>query len=229
MKYYRYIAYPAQVTEPRLRGLRRRGRVLERALLDAAWDELVAVGYANLTIDGVAARARTSKPVLYRRWPSRPLLMLAALRQRAPMLSGPVPDKGSLRADVLALLERMSTRLEEAGQEVLVGLLADLFRDPEALGTLRSEIAIVSAEVMRVILERASKRGEVDARRIPPRVATLPVDLMRHELLVTRAAVPVSVLCEIVDEVFLPLCRRNSSVSDSDTCPASPNTRDAAG
>jgi AcrR family transcriptional regulator len=62
---------------------RRRGEALEDALLDAAWDELVEVGYGRFTIDGVAARAGTSRPVIYRRWPVRSDLAIAAVRRRA--------------------------------------------------------------------------------------------------------------------------------------------------
>src|SRR5690349_13494346 len=99
-------APPARDASPRRRGevvrprSRRRGATLERALLRAAWEELAAVGYANLTIEGVAARARTSKAVLYRRWPNRAALITAAMRQEAPLLSGEVPDTGQLRGDV---------------------------------------------------------------------------------------------------------------------------------
>jgi len=52
---------------------RRRGAELEAALLDAAWDELQAVGYAGLTMEAVADRAGTSRAVLYRRWPNGPI------------------------------------------------------------------------------------------------------------------------------------------------------------
>ena len=64
-------------------------------------------------MDAVADRAGTSRAVLYRRWPKRPELVIAALRRHRPMLSGEVPDTGSLRGDVLAVLQRMSRRLAE--------------------------------------------------------------------------------------------------------------------
>jgi AcrR family transcriptional regulator len=186
---------------------RRRGETLERALLQAAWDELAAVGYADLTMDGVAARAGTSKAVLYRRWSGRPALVLAAMRQQAPLLSGEVPDTGTLRGDVLALLRRVSRRLGEIGPEVIYGLLADYFRDAEHFAELQTQVLQVGAEVMQTILRRAAARGEVRADAINPRIATLPVDLARHELLVTRAPVPDPALVAIVDDVFLPLVR----------------------
>lgn len=60
---------------------------------------------------------RPSKAVLYRRWPSRAELVIAAVRQRAPMLSGAAPDTGSVRGDVLALLGRVSCGVVEVGLE----------------------------------------------------------------------------------------------------------------
>jgi AcrR family transcriptional regulator len=187
---------------------RRRGATLEDAILEAAWDELVAVGYAHFTIDGVAARAQTSKPVLYRRWPNRPSLVLAALRHHGPILSGPVPDTGSLRGDVLAVLFRMSERFASRDLEVLYGLFANYLHDDELFAYVKAAIRPVGSEVMATILKRAAERGEVERDVIPPRIATLPIDLMRHELLMTRAPAPESVILEIVDDIFLPLVQR---------------------
>ena len=61
---------------------RRHGAELEAAVLDAAWDALIEVGYAHLTMGGVAERAQTSEPVLYRRWPNKDALVLAAMEHR---------------------------------------------------------------------------------------------------------------------------------------------------
>ena len=182
---------------------RRRGQALEAAILRAAWEELQAVGYRDLSADGVAARAGTSKAVLYRRWRNRAQLVMAALRAERPMLSGPVPDTGSLRGDVLALLCRVQEGVNEIGIETLIGLLQELYEDPGLEGFLRADNA--GEQAMTAILEAAGRRGELDPTLINPRVATLPVDLVRHEMLVTRAPVPDAVLVEIVDQIFLPL------------------------
>ena len=112
---------------------RRRGEALESALLDAAWDELQDVGYAGLTIEAVADRAGTSRAVLYRRWRNRAELVIAAMRRHRPMLSGEIPDTGSLRDDVLAVLRRMSGRLAEIGPETIYGLIGDYFADADAV------------------------------------------------------------------------------------------------
>jgi AcrR family transcriptional regulator len=194
------------------RGSRRRGAKLEEAILTAAWEELAAVGYAHLTIEGVAARARTSRAVLYRRWPSRPALVLAAMRQQAPLLSGTVPDTGTLRGDVFALLHRISERLVAVGPEIIHGLLADYFRDDELFTYLQTQVLQVGSNVMMTILERAAGRGEVRLDRITSRIATLPLDLLRHDLFVTRTAASENSLIEIVDGIFLPLIRTVSAL-----------------
>jgi AcrR family transcriptional regulator len=177
---------------------RRRGTALEDALLAAAWDELRAVGYAGLTMDGVAARASTSKAVLYRRWPNRAQLVLAAMRHHGGSIEGRPPDTGSLRGDVLAVLRHMRNRFKEIGPDTLHGLIAEL-------DDLPPDLFEVSPNLVTTILERAAQRGEARPDRITRRIAALPGDLLRHELLTTRRAAPDRVLAEIVDEVFLPL------------------------
>jgi AcrR family transcriptional regulator len=185
-------------------GSRRRGSALEAALLDAAWEELQTVGYAKLTMEGVAQRAGTSRPVLARRWRSQPELVIAALGRHRPMLSGEVPDTGSLRGDVLALLRKASAGITEIGPETIYGLIGDYFADPELVPDLQSQLLRIGTEVMTTILERAAERGEA-RHDVHERVAALPIDLLRHELFRTLAPPHERAMTEIVDEVFIPL------------------------
>ncbi len=187
---------------------RRRGATLEDAILDAAWRELMDVGYANLTIGAVAGRARTSKPVLYRRWPRRADLILAAMLRHAPLLPGPLPDTGTLRGDVLALLGRVSAGVEEIGLANIFGIAADSIRDEADVSLMHGMAAATQA--MAAILQRAASRGETRAGlAVTDRIASLPVALARHELFFVRSGpVPDASLAEIVDQLFLPLVRR---------------------
>ncbi len=185
---------------------RRRGATLETALLDAVWAELQSTGYRAMTMEAVADRAGTSRAVLYRRWGSQADLVIAALRRHRPLLSDEVPDTGSLRGDVLALLARMSERLTETGLETIFGLLSDYLADPDLFARIQGQLVQVGAGVMTAILEHASERGEA-RRDISPRVATLPTDLYRNELFLRRAAPSPDVVESIVDQVFLPLVR----------------------
>jgi AcrR family transcriptional regulator len=185
---------------------RRRGTALEAALLDAAWDELQAAGYQAMTMEAVADRAGTSRAVLYRRWPKRAELVVAALRRHRPIISGEIPDTGSLRGDVLALLTRMSERLAATGPETLYGLLGDYLADAELFDRLRADILQIGTGVMISILKRAAERGEARPR-VTDRVAALPTDLFRNELWLRRTPPATTVIAEIVDDVFLPLVR----------------------
>jgi AcrR family transcriptional regulator len=184
---------------------RRRGAALEAALLEAAWDELGAVGYPGFTLDGVAARAGTSRPVLARRWPNRAELVIAALHHHASFAAMVPPDTGTLRGDVLAVLRKTSA---DVGQ--VVGVVSFVFADYfSATGRPPAEIreqAIAGrGSIMTAIIERAVERGEIDPRRLTPHIASLPVDLVRHYLIMNLAPVPDDTLVEIVDRIFLPL------------------------
>jgi AcrR family transcriptional regulator len=184
---------------------RRRGTKLEAAILEAAWDELTEVGYPGLTMEGVAARAKTSRAVLYRRWPNRPELVVAALGHHAAVAPIGVADTGTLRGDLLALLRHMSARVGEVAG-VFSFLIADYFQQEGLSPAVLRERAVAGVpSEMALILERAVERGEVDPARLSPRIRSLPVDIVRHDLIMNQQPVPDSTLVEIVDKIFLPL------------------------
>jgi AcrR family transcriptional regulator len=177
---------------------RRRGAALEDALLQAAWDELTSAGYANLTFEAVAARAHTSRMVLYRRWANRAQLVLAAVRRQVVPIAQDVPDSGDLREDILIVLRRVAARYQQFTPDVVHGLLAEL---PD----VRLEVMPTMPEVLTTILARAAERGDVVLRKANPRILSLPTDLIRHDVLLTHDTVPEARLTEIVDDIFLPL------------------------
>ena len=76
--------------------------MLERAILEAALEQLSTVGWNGLTMEGVAAGAQTGKAAVYRRWPSKEDLVADALQAGLPRLEQ-APDTGSVREDLLAL------------------------------------------------------------------------------------------------------------------------------
>lgn len=191
---------------------RRRGHDLKIAILQAAWGELQDVGYSSLTMEGVAARAKTSKSTVYRRWSNRSELVFAAIRQYG-LFSDTVPDTGALRSDVLALLRQRSKRLMKIRFETVHGLLAEGKGDvlDDLLISRQSRMHEANLKVMQTILQNAAKRGEIiQLDKISPRIMTLPIDLERHELFFTYKPVSEETLIEIVDDVFLPLILKNN-------------------
>ena len=63
------------------------------------------------------------------------------------------------------------------------------------------------------MIERAVARGEIQPGQVSGRVARLPVDLFRHELLMTLRPVADGVIEEIVDDIFLPLVRLGAAAT----------------
>lgn len=192
---------------------RRRGSALEVAILDAGWEQLLEGGYDRFTIDAVAARSSSARSVLYRRWPSRTELLEAVIRRRGEIDPIEVPDTGSLRGDVLALLTEFSERRSRI--VVLIAARLGVYY-AEAGGSprqLRTWFVPDGPSGMDTIVERAVARGELD-RAPSPRVVALPVDLIRHELLMTMTSVAPEVILEIVDDVFLPLATKFGYCAD---------------
>jgi len=184
---------------------RRRGEELEAALLEAAWAELVEVGFARLTMESVAARAKTGVAVLYRRWPHKDDLVLDAIQHYGATHPVEIPDTGSLRGDMIAMLSNFSNvRVGFAAVVIAAfsGLLASSGLTPaQVREKLIADRPLWSLEIYR----RARERGEIDLDRVPPIVLSMPFDLMRHDMLMTYKPIPQERVLEIVDDLFMPL------------------------
>ncbi|MEU6431316.1 TetR/AcrR family transcriptional regulator [Microbispora sp. NPDC046973] len=186
---------------------RRRGPELEAALLDAAWDELVEVGFAKLTMESVASRAGTGIAVLYRRWPNKDQLVLAALEHHRNSHPVDLPDTGTLRGDLLAALtgmgEARAAFFAVAAAAAFSGLLAGTGLTPSQVRD--RIIGDQRLSRVRAIYRRAHDRGEIDLERIPSAVLAMPFDLVRHDLLMDLEPLKPARIRSIVDELFLPL------------------------
>jgi AcrR family transcriptional regulator len=192
------------VTEQRHRQ-RRRGAELESALLEAAWEELVEAGFGKLTMESVAARAKTGVAVLYRRWPRKDDLVLAAIANHGAVNPVDVPDTGDLRADMLALLGSINESRSSFTAVVtatFAGLLASSGLTP---AEVRERIMANRPLWSDRIYQRAHERGEIDLEKIPPAVLAMPFDLIRLDLLMTLKPAPPERVRAIIDDLFLPL------------------------
>jgi AcrR family transcriptional regulator len=197
----------AAKTKPATEPGRRYGAALESAILDAGWDELVEVGYARLTMASVAARARTSEPVLYRRWPNKDQLVLAVLDRYRTTHPVKAPDTGDLRNDLVQYLTAMSNSYAGffaiAAAAAFSGLLAATGKSPAQIR--EQVIGDQLRPQARAIYRRATARGEIDQDRIPTTVLALPFDLVRHDLLMNLKPLTTKRVRSIVDEAFIPL------------------------
>lgn len=188
-------------------GGRRRGADLEQAILEAAWFELSARGYAGLTMEAVAERAGTSRPVLARRWEGKVPLTIAAIRREIAKYPMNVTDRGDLRAELLEFLERASKRALGIAA-VFTLFSSEYFAEAaSAPKDLRAALIQGNGSVLPAILDRAVQRGEVAREKLVPPVDTLLGALFREHVVMNFAPPPPDLRTAWIDRVFLPLVR----------------------
>lgn len=131
------------------------------AILDAVLSELAEHGFGAMTVDGVARRAGAGKGAIYRRWSSKMEMAVAALGA----LAGPTeaaPDTGSLRGDVLGLLDNLNQWLgQERTRRLYPDLLAEAQRNPLLGEALMEHVGRPRRRWAQTVLDRAAARGEL--------------------------------------------------------------------
>jgi len=144
----------------RTNGVQRQGRAAKvvAAVLQATGEELNRVGYANLRVDEVAERAGVNKTTIYRRWPTKAVLVSDALDSHF-QTERPLPDTGSLRGDILDYLGNMVTL---ARTSMWRGMLTALSgrTDPEVEIVAR-KLYLRERGFRTRLVQRAIDRGEL--------------------------------------------------------------------
>jgi AcrR family transcriptional regulator len=185
-------------------GGRRLDTSRDSAILRAALEALAECGYDRLTMDDVAARAHAGKGALYRRWPSKAALVVDAVvawRQEFAPLS--IPDTGSLRGDVEAVIANVPTT--DVGQVALiVGLATAASRDPELRAALSEHVLERPRRAVREMLDRAVERGEIPRDRVLDLVPDVIIGLNALRVL-TGADADRAFFRRVFDEVVYPL------------------------
>ncbi|MBB2962619.1 AcrR family transcriptional regulator [Methylobacterium sp. R2-1] len=156
-------------------------------------------------MDAVAARAGTSRPVLARRWDGRAALATAALRRRMADYPVDVPDRGDVRtelAEMLGLAAERATALAATFALFSTEYARDKGGTPS---DLRATLLAGETSSLASILERGVARGEIDANKLTPPIASLLADLFRHHALMTWSAPDEDLRAAWIDTIFLPL------------------------
>lgn len=183
---------------------RRRGAALNSAIFEAVRAEIAESGYAALTMDSVAERARASKASIYRRWPGRAALVLEAAYDAMPSPAS-VPDTGSLRGDALAVLRHVAQQLQGTVGQAMRGLLGEALQNPAVAAEIHDYARGNGVKVMRAIIEQAVARGECDpALATACKIEAGPA-LLRQRFIFSAAPIEDDYLVQVVDEVMLPL------------------------
>ncbi|KPI14180.1 transcriptional regulator, TetR family [Actinobacteria bacterium OK074] len=199
----RWTAVPAQTASPR-----RRGAVLERAILDAALEQLSTVGWNGLTMEGVAAGAQTGKAAVYRRWPSKEDLVEEALRAGLPNLDG-APDLGNVREELVALCVRAREAMFSRPGAALRSVLheCDMVQADRFHGVIFSGVVEPTVKLLHEVVTRGIERGEVRPDAANGYVFDAIPAMMMYRSKVCASEWSRGEIEEMIDQLMVPLLR----------------------
>jgi AcrR family transcriptional regulator len=192
--------------------------VADRAAECSPWSpresELLAVtlqllqehGYDRLTVDGVAAKARASKATVYRRWPSKAELVLAAFVEGIRQIAVP-PDTGTLRGDLLRLGELVCQEARQHASTIRA-VLVEVSRNPALNEVMQHQFIEQRKALIRHVLQQAANRGEIDEAAISDELwDLLPGYLIFRTIIPSRPPTRQTVQA-LVDDVIIPSLTR---------------------
>ncbi|MFD7309963.1 TetR/AcrR family transcriptional regulator [Promicromonospora sp. NPDC059942] len=193
-------------TEAKPRLGRKRDHTRDPEILDAALDVLSESGYDGMTIDMVAARAKAGKATVYRRWSSKAELVLDAV---ACMKQGEIdlddlPDTGTLRGDLVAMIRTPSIRDGERKLKVMAGIVSMIARSPELAAAAQEALVEPRARANRIFFRRAIERGEIPADVDVEKLCIIGPALVSYSVLMLGRPVDRDFLIENIDQVILP-------------------------
>lgn len=180
---------------------RPRDEAAERAILDAVVELLGELGFTQLTIGGVAARAGVGKPTLYRRWPSKAELVVDAIARLAPPVA--VRRTADPRADLRRSVRQVATELvtPPLGTTVIT-LLAEMHADPALTQLVQDRLAGPRRGVLAEVIEDAVKDGLLRADTDVEMMLDLTLGSLVFRWLTTGKVPPPSAMERTVDVVW---------------------------
>jgi AcrR family transcriptional regulator len=182
-------------------------RSLDTAILDAALAGVAELGYDRLSMDDIASRAGVGKAAIYRRWPSKAVVVAEAIghwrRRRGSVES---PNTGSLRGDVEALVAAVPdfNDTDFGTVQVIVGVATAAMHDPVLAAALDDLVLSTPRHMIRSVLDHAVARGEIPANRdlslIPD--AAMGLNVLR---IITGRPIDRVYVRRVLEDVILPL------------------------
>jgi AcrR family transcriptional regulator len=185
---------------------RKRDHTRDPEILQAAIDVLAECGYERMTIDMVATRAKAGKATLYRRWSSKGELVVEAIAcmKKGEFTPEKLPDTGTLRGDLLAMIRPHSLEESERKLQVMGAVASMLSRDPQLAEAVAAAITEPRTAINRALMQRAVDRGEVRADADIETIAQIGPSMAAYRTLAQRKPVDREFLVSIIDGVVLP-------------------------
>ncbi|ONK11244.1 HTH-type transcriptional repressor KstR [Streptomyces sp. MP131-18] len=179
------------------------GQARRDQLLKVTLEVLRENGYDRLTIDEVVGRARASKTTVYRRWPSKSALVVAALVDAISDLPAS-HDTGSLRGDLLAYFHDLIDEMERLA-DIMAGLVGELRRNSELATAMRKGYIDARRQPVIDAFIRARDRGEIASTADVDLLWQIAPAVMFFRRLLTGVPVEREETHRLVHDVVLPL------------------------
>ena len=185
---------------------RKRDHTRDPEILEAALEVLAETGYEGMTIDMVAARAKAGKATLYRRWASKNELVIDAVAcmKSASLDLNALPDTGTLRGDLIAMIKPHSIQDSERKLQIMAGLTSMLAKAPELASAANEAIVEPRASANRFLMRRAMERGEISSDIDVDALALISPSMAAYRTLILRKPVDREFLISMIDNVVLP-------------------------
>ncbi|MFI7272746.1 TetR/AcrR family transcriptional regulator [Streptomyces sp. NPDC049879] len=192
---------PAGAAAPRA-GTRRRGDDLRTAILGAALGQLREHGYTGLTMEGVAAAARTGKAALYRRWDNKDALVEDALASALPA-PAELPLTGDTRADLLLLLRAVADGFALSRDAAFRA--AGRGAGAHAVTLVHDRVVVPAQARVRDLVRAGVAAGRFRPGADNARTAAVGPAMLVLRFVTEGPDVPDGYLEQVVDDVVLPL------------------------
>ncbi|WP_322753505.1 TetR/AcrR family transcriptional regulator [Frankia sp. Cas3] len=177
----------------------------EQAILDAALELLVEVGYERMSMVAVAARARASKATIYRRWANKDELVIEAIRRRGGGDEIVPADTGSLRSDLMDAVSQMVDHVSRQDAALVAGVLLAMRESPDLAVALRVQMIEEKRWIADLIVQRAMDRDELRSPAAAEVFRELAPALLFARLLITGDPLDSAFIEHMIDDVLLPL------------------------
>ena len=156
------------------------------------------------------AEAKASKATLYRRWSSKPSLVVDAILRTKEALQAPEVDTGSLREDLVQMACGHGGLSDTRSAGIMAGLVTALHHDPDFAVEFRTRVLGPKIEISRRVFERARARGEITADVDLDLLSTALAGIIMHRSFVLGLPADEKTVAQVVDEIIVPAATRRS-------------------
>ena len=163
-------------------------------------------GYERLTLDEVAAAGRASKATMYRRWPTKAELVLAAFIEGVSQDAVP-PDTGTLREDLIAIGDTVCAQAKEHSA-TLRAVLGEVSRNPELNDAMQQQLFDQRRAMMKQVVKRAVDRGEIGADAANSELWDLLPGYLIYRTVIQNRLPTRRTVRTLVDDVIMPSLTR---------------------